>query len=75
LGVKQNADFENFGIIFLLRKLTQIVFFMNYKYPNENPFIEINPKEKSELYPAQLYHHTAGRKNLFISYVLNEFCS
>ena len=64
LDPKQNVGFGEFGIIFLQGKLIHIIFFMNYGFSNENPFIEIDAEEERERYPAQLYHHTANQENI-----------
>ena len=38
--------------------------FMNYGYYDKHLSIKLEPKDESERYPAQLYHHTANQETL-----------
>ena len=50
--------------IFARKAYSHDFFFMNYGFSDENLFIEIDPEEERERYPAQLYHHTADQEDI-----------
>ena len=50
--------------IFARKAYSHDFYFMNYGFSDENFFIEIDPEEERERYPAQLYHHTASQENI-----------